>query len=121
MDVITISGLRLDAVIGVHDWERAVPRRLLVDLELGTDIGPAAASDEVADTIDYQAVAERLQAFAAESRYHLIEALAEALAELLQREFTVPWLRLKLDKPGAVRGTSGVGLIIERGHLEARG
>lgn len=115
MDTITITGLRLDAVIGVHDWERAVPRKLLVDLELGTDIRSAAASDDVADTVDYQAVAERLQAFAADSRFQLIEALAEAVADLLQREFAIPWLRLKLDKPGAVRGTTGVGLVIERG------
>lgn len=116
MDTITINGLRLDSIIGIHPWERAVPRKLLLDLELGTDIRPAAASDDVSDTLDYQAVAERLQTFAADSRYQLLEALAEAMAELLQREFGVPWLRLKLDKPGAVRGTSGVGLTIERGQ-----
>jgi dihydroneopterin aldolase len=115
MDTITISGLKLETVIGVYTWERALPRKLLVDLELGTDIRPAAASDDVADTVDYQAVAERLQAFAADARYQLLEALAEALAELLQREFGIPWLRLRLDKPGAVRGTKGVGLVIERG------
>ncbi len=116
MDTITISGLKLETVIGVHAWERAASRTLRADLELGTDIRPAAASDDVADTIDYQAVAERLQAFAADARYQLLEALAEAMAELLQREFGIPWLRLRLDKPGAVRGTGGVGLAIERGE-----
>ncbi len=116
MDTIFITGLKLDVVIGVHPWEQRIRQRLLLDLELATDIRPAAASDDLADTVDYQALSERLCAHAASSRLALIETLAEQLAAIVRDEFGVSWLRLRLHKPDALSQAADVGVCIERGQ-----
>ncbi len=118
MDIIFIRELRIQTIIGVHPWERQTRRTLLLDLELGADVRPAAATDRLDDTLDYQAVARRVGEFAAASDFRLVETLGERIAELLMREFGVPWLRLTLRKPGAVRDTREVGVIIERGNRD---
>ncbi len=116
MDIIFIRELQVETTIGVHPWERRIRQTLILDLELGTDIRAAAATDCLDDTLNYQAVAQRIGAFAAACDVQLVETLAERIAELLQREFGAPWLRLTLSKPGAVRGARQVGIIIERGR-----
>jgi len=115
MDIIFIRDLRIDAVIGIYDWERSIRQTLSLDLELATDIRKAAASDAIEDTLDYKAVAKRIIAFVQESRFELVETLAERVAALILEEFPVPWLRLTLNKGGALRGARGVGVVIERG------
>ena len=115
MDIIFIRELRMETLIGVHPWERQTRRSLLLDLDLGTDIRPAAESDRLADTLDYQAIAQRIVAFAAASDFQLVETLAERIADLLLREFAVPWLRLSLRKPGAPPEAREAGIVIERG------
>ncbi|MBE2295254.1 MAG: dihydroneopterin aldolase [Phycisphaerales bacterium] len=115
MDMIFIRDLHIETLIGVYPWERQARRSLLLDLELGTDIRSAAASDQLADTLDYQAVAERIAAFAATSEFQLVETLAERIAELLRQEFSVPWLRLTLHKPGVPSAAREAGIVIERG------
>jgi 7,8-dihydroneopterin aldolase/epimerase/oxygenase len=118
MDIIYINDLRIEAVIGVYAWERQLKQVLIFDLELGTDIRKAALTDSVADTLNYKDVAKRVMAFVTDSRYQLVESLAEAVAELILKEFDTPWLRLRLNKQGAVRGVRDVGVIIERGRRE---
>lgn len=118
MDIIFIRKLRIQTIIGVHPWERQTRRTLLLDLELGADVRPAAATDRLDDTLDYQAVARRVGEFATASDFRLVETLGERIAELVLREFGVPWLRLTLRKPGAVRDTREVGVIIERGNRD---
>ncbi|MGE0384452.1 MAG: dihydroneopterin aldolase [Gammaproteobacteria bacterium] len=120
MDIIYISDLRIKTVIGVFGWERQLKQTLVLDLELGTDIRKAAASDDIADTLDYKAVTRRSIAFVEESRFQLVETLAERLADLLRREFSLPWLRLRINKQGAVRGVRDVGVLIERGERGVR-
>lgn len=115
MDIIFIRELRVQTLIGVYPKERERRQTLLLDLELGADIRPAAASDRLDDTLDYAAVARRIEEFAAASAFQLVEALGERIAELLRREFGVPWLRLTLRKPGAVAAARDVGVLIERG------
>lgn len=115
MDIVYIQGLRVDTVIGVYDWERHVPQTLVLDVEMGTDIGPAAASDAIAQALDYHAVARRIAGFAESSRFQLVETMAEGIASMLEREFGVRWLRLRVAKPGAVPGAAAVGVVIERG------
>ena len=115
MDIIYINDLRIDTVIGVFDWERRVRQRVILDLEMGADIRRAAASDRLEDTLNYKAVAKRLIEFVGHSEFQLVETLAERIAELVMQEFNVPWLRLRLNKQGAVRGARDVGVIIERG------
>ncbi len=118
MDIIYINDLRIEAVIGVYAWERQLKQVVIFDLELGTDIRKAALTDSVADTLNYKDVAKRVMAFVTDSRYQLVESLAEAVAELIIKEFDIPWLRLRLNKQGAVRGVRDVGVIIERGRRE---
>jgi dihydroneopterin aldolase len=119
-DVVFVRGLQLDTVIGVYAWEREVRQRLLLDLEMATDIRPAAVSDDVTDALNYAAVSERLRAFAAGNSFLLIEKLAEELANVVMREFFVSWVRLRLCKPGAVAQAEDVGVLIERGERAER-
>lgn len=102
-------------MIGVFDWERRVKQTLILDLDMGGDIRRAAASDDLADTLNYKAVAKRVIDFVEHSEYQLVETLAERVAELILSEFGVPWVRLRLNKQGAVRGARDVGVVIERG------
>ncbi len=115
MDIIYINDLCIDTVIGVYDWERRVKQRVIIDLEMATDIRKAAASDSLDDTLNYKAVAKRLIDFISQSEYQLVETLAERITEIVLNEFNVPWVKLRLNKQGAVRGARDVGIIIERG------
>ena len=115
MDIIFIRELRVDTVIGIYDWERRIRQTVSINLELGADIHQAAQSDHIEDTLSYKDVAKRLTAYISGSEFLLLESLAEKIAELLQQEFKVPWLRLTLSKPGAVTGARDVGVMIERG------
>ena len=115
MDIVFIEGLRIDTVIGVYDWEREIRQTLCLDLELGADTTLAAKNDELAHALDYKAISDRLIEFVGGSEYELLETLAERIAELLQSEFGIAWLRLRLAKPGAVPAASNVGVLIERG------
>jgi len=113
-DIVFIEGLQVDALIGVHDWERHAPRPLLLDLELGFDNRVPAASDRLADTLDYDAISRRLREYAAQTAFELVETLAERCAELLLQEFAASRVRLRLSKPGAVEHARAVGVLIER-------
>lgn len=115
MDLVLIEALKVDTVIGVYDWERTLTQTLVLDLELATDIRPAAAGDDLAQTLDYAAISERIAEFGAQHSFALVETFAERLAEALRQEFAIPWLRLTLRKPGAVPAAAAVGVRIERG------
>jgi len=114
-DLVLIEGLEVRTVIGIYDWEREIRQTVRLDLEMAWDISRAGKSDDIADTLDYKAVSKRLIAFVEASSFGLIESLAEECARILLDEFNVPWLRLKLSKPGAVRGSENVAVLIERG------
>jgi dihydroneopterin aldolase len=116
MDRVFIEGLEIEALIGIYDWERRVRQPLVFDLEMAFDNRVPAASDDIAHTLDYKAVSNRIRAYVAESGFGLVETLAERVAEIVLAEFPVRHLRLKLSKPGAVRGARAVGVIIERGR-----
>ncbi|WP_367184279.1 dihydroneopterin aldolase [Acidiferrobacter sp.] len=113
-DVLYLHDLRVDCIIGIWDWERQTRQTVVFDLDMGVDIRTAAATDDLRDTLDYKAVAKRVIAFVEGSEFHLVETLAERVADLILHEFPVPWLRLRLDKRGAIRGAGQVGLVIER-------
>ena len=116
MDSVFIRALRADTVIGVYDWERSVRQTVVLDLELAADNRRAAASDDIGDTLDYAALSARLLSFMEGSEFRLIETMAEQLATIVLQEFHVPWLRLRLAKPGAVAQAGEVGVEIERGE-----
>ena len=115
MDIVFIRDLKVDTVVGIYDWEKRMRQHVLLDIEMGTDIARAAKSDTIEDTLDYKAVAKRVHQFVQESQFGLVETLAEKTAELVMKEFGVPWIKLTLNKPGAVSGSKSVGVLIERG------
>jgi len=119
MDTVFIEDLRVDTVIGIYDWERNIRQTVALDLEMAFDNTIPAGSDRIDDTLDYKRVAKRLIAFVEASHFELVETLAERCAEIVMREFNVPWLRLKLSKPGAVTGSRAVGVTIVRGRKPA--
>jgi dihydroneopterin aldolase len=114
MDKIFLSALTTECIVGIWDWERKVRQKVVIDLEMATDIRRAAATDRIEDTLDYKKVAKRLLAFVGDSEYQLVETLTERIAEIVVTEFGVPWVRVKLNKQGAIRGSRDVGIIIER-------
>jgi len=113
-DLVFIEDLRIQTVIGIFDWEREITQTVSFDLRMAFDISRAGKSDDIVDTLDYKSVSKRLIQFVEGSDFQLVEALAEHCARIVLAEFPVSWLRLKLSKPGAVRGSSAVGVIIER-------
>ena len=115
MDIIYLRDLRIETVIGIYDWERSTRQTVSIDLEMATDIRMAADTDSIEDTLNYKAVAKRVIDFVGNSEFQLVETLSERVAEIILDEFEVPWLRLRLSKPGAVRGSRDVGVVIERG------
>ena len=115
MDIVYIRDLRIETLIGIFEWERRTKQTISLDIEMGCDIRKAAASDDIKDALDYKSVAKRLIQFVGDSEYQLVEKLTEEIASLIMHEFKVPWVRVVLNKKGAVRGSRDVGIIIERG------
>ena len=114
MDKIFIHALKTEAIIGIFDWERQVRQTVLVDVEISADIRTAALSDSIEDTVNYKRIAKRVLTFVEESKFHLVETLAEHLAMLILDDFGISWVRISLSKPGAIRGSRDVGVALER-------
>ena len=114
MDTIFITALKTEAIIGIFDWERQVKQTVIVDIEISADIARAALSDSIEDTLNYKRIAKRVLAFVEESKFHLVETLAQHIAVLLLDEFGVAWVSLSLSKPGAIRSSRDVGVKLKR-------
>jgi len=114
MDIVFLHDLKVDAVIGLWDWERQFKQTLHIDVDLGTDISAAGKSDLIDDTVDYKAVTKRILHITETGGFLLVEALAEAIAAAILNEFKVTWLRLRINKKSAVRQARDVGVMIER-------
>lgn len=121
MDIIFLHDLRVETVIGIWGWERKIRQTVAIDLDMSADIRKAAASDSVEDTLNYKLVAKRVQQFVADSSFQLVETLAERIAEIVLGEFDVAWVRVRVNKPGAIRGARDVGILIERGEAPGAG
>ena len=115
MDRVFIKGLRIETVIGVYAWEQAMRQLVVLDVEMAWDNRPAALADDITLALDYAAVSQRLQAFVGGQAFLLVEKLAEDVAALLLREFSMPWVGVRVTKPRAVQEADGVGVYIERG------
>ncbi len=116
MDRIFITALTAEAVIGIYDWERHVKQRLEIDLEMCLDLRNAGASDAIEDTLNYKSIAKRVLAFVEASSFKLVEALAAAIADIVIGEFQVARVKVTVHKPGAIRHSRDVGVVIERGR-----
>ncbi|MGB9428396.1 MAG: dihydroneopterin aldolase [Gammaproteobacteria bacterium] len=119
MDIVFIRDLRIETVVGIYDWERRIKQIVSLDLDMSADIGRAAKSDRIEDTLDYKAVAKRVAQFVSEAQFQLVETLAEKVAQLILDEFKVKHVIVTLHKPGAVSGSKSVGVSIERGSPSA--
>ncbi|HEY2037758.1 MAG TPA: dihydroneopterin aldolase [Steroidobacteraceae bacterium] len=117
-DRIFLRGLTAECIIGFIDWERRVKQTVVVDLELPVDCRLASVTDDVADTVDYKRVAKRVLAYIEASEFKLVETLAHRLALLLLEEFALEWVRIVLNKPGAIRNSRDVGVVIERSRAD---
>ena len=113
-DVVYLKDLRIETVIGIYDWERQIKQTIVLDIEMASDIAAAAATDSIEDALNYKSIAKRLIDFVGNSEFQLVETLAERIAQIIITEFHVPWLRLQVNKQGALRGARDVGVIIER-------
>lgn len=116
MDIIFLGGLEIDTLIGIYEWERKIKQKVVLDIEMGFDIRPAAASDDIAHALDYKTVSDRVVAFVENSEFFLVETLIEEIAKLLRSEFPIPWVRITLNKKGAISRARDVGIVIERGQ-----
>jgi dihydroneopterin aldolase len=116
MDRIFITALTAEAVIGIYDWEREVKQRLEVDLEMWMDLRAAGQSDAIEDTLNYKSVAKRVLAFVEASSFRLVEALAGEIARIVLEEFKVERVKVTVHKPGAIRHSRDVGVVVERGR-----
>lgn len=119
VDRICLHGLECECIIGFIDWERRVPQKVVLDLEFPCDCARAAGSDAVADTVDYKQVAKRALAYVGASEFQLIETLAHRLALLLLTEFPLAWIRVEVNKPGAIRHSRNVSVSILRQRADA--
>jgi 7,8-dihydroneopterin aldolase/epimerase/oxygenase len=116
MDIIFLGGLQIETIIGIFDWERETKQTVILDIEMAYDIQKAAETDDIAYTLDYKAVSKRIIAFVEASDYFLVERLTVEIADIILNEFNVPWVKVSLNKKGAIRGASDVGIIVERGR-----
>ena len=113
-DTVFVHELEVETIIGIEDWERRIHQTVSIDLEMGADIRRAAETDSIDDTLNYKAISKRVQQFVAESEFQLVETMAEKIAELVLQEFKVPWIQVRVSKPGAIRGANNVGILIHR-------
>jgi dihydroneopterin aldolase len=120
-DTIFLHDLRIKTIVGIWDWERKIRQTVSIDLEMGTDIRKAASTDRIEDALDYKQIAKRIQQFVEDSSYQLVETLAENIATVVLHEFDVPWIVVRVNKPGAIRGSRDVGVIIRRDRKHAIG
>lgn len=116
MDIVFLNQLKIDTVIGIYEWERRIRQTVCIDLEMSSDIAKAANSDTIDDALDYKRVAKRVITFVEGSEFQLVETMAERISEIIRNEFGVSWVRLRVSKPGAIRGAKDVGVLIERGE-----
>ena len=116
MDIIFLHDLRIETTIGIYEWERRIRQTVTLDIEMATDAAHAAASDGIDDALDYKAIAKRIIEFVSNSQFQLVETLADRVAALVREEFSVPWVRLRLNKKYAIRGATDVGVVVERGQ-----
>ncbi|MGK2960486.1 MAG: bifunctional dihydroneopterin aldolase/7,8-dihydroneopterin epimerase [Candidatus Malihini olakiniferum] len=115
MDIVFIEELTVIATIGAYDWEQTISQKLVLDIEMSWDNCKAAVSDNVCDCLSYADVSKAVIAYVSSQQFALVERVAEEVAQLLMQRFAIPWLRIKVSKPGAIAQARQVGVVIERG------
>ncbi|MDP3334723.1 MAG: dihydroneopterin aldolase [Methylococcaceae bacterium] len=116
MDIIFLGGLEIQTIIGIYDWERETKQTIILDIEMAFDIEKAAETDDIQYTLDYKTVSKRIISYVEDSQFYLVEKLIVEIANIIRNEFNVSWVKITLNKKGAIRGASDVGIVIERGE-----
>ena len=116
MDIIFLGGLEIETIIGIYDWERVTKQTVILDIEMAFDIQKAAETNDIQYTLDYKTVSQRIVSFVEASKFLLVEKLISEIADIIRSEFNVPWVRITLNKKGAISVARDVGIIIERGE-----
>lgn len=119
MDIIFLGGLEVETIIGIYDWERVTKQTVILDIEMAFDIQKAAETDDIQYTLDYKTVSQRIVSFVEASQFLLVEKLISEIADIIRTEFNVPWVRITLNKKGAISAAKDVGIIIERGEKKS--
>lgn len=119
MDIIFLGGLEVETIIGIYDWERVTKQTVILDIEMAFDIQKAAETDDIQYTLDYKTVSQRIVSFVEASQFLLVEKLISEIADIIRNEFNVPWVRITLNKKGAISAAKDVGIIIERGEKKS--
>lgn len=116
MDIVFLGGLEIETIIGIYDWERVTKQTIILDIEMAFDIQKAAETDDIKYALDYKTVSRRVVSFVEASQFFLVEKLITEIANIIRNEFDVPWLKITLNKKGAISGARDVGIVIERGE-----
>lgn len=119
MDIIFLGGLEIETIIGIYDWERVTKQTVILDIEMAFDIQKAAETDDIQYALDYKTVSQRIVSFVEASQFLLVEKLISEIADIIRSEFNVPWVRITLNKKGAISAAKDVGIIIERGEKKS--
>jgi len=119
MDIIFLGGLEIETIIGIYDWERVTKQTVILDIEMAFDIQKAAETDDIQYALDYKTVSQRIVSFVEASQFLLVEKLISEIADIIRSEFNVPWVRITLNKKGAISAAKDVGIIIERGERKS--
>jgi dihydroneopterin aldolase len=119
MDIIFLGGLEIETIIGIYDWERVTKQTVILDIEMAFDIQKAAETDDIQYTLDYKTVSQRVVSFVETSQFFLVEKLISEIADIIRNEFNVPWVKITLNKKGAISVARDVGIIIERGEKKS--
>jgi 7,8-dihydroneopterin aldolase/epimerase/oxygenase len=114
MDTIFIRDFRVDAWVGIYEWEKQRAQTLEMEIEIGIPGNEVGRTDDIYDTVNYGDVIERVRGELAERRFKLLEALAEHVCAIVVGEFKAPWVRLSVAKLGHVRNVRKVGVTLER-------
>lgn len=117
MNTIFLRQLKAQTIIGVYESEQQHAQPVEIDLEISLPNDAACHSDQIGDTIDYQQITDCIDSLLHQRRFLLIEALAEAIAQMIQQKFSSPWIRVSISKPGILPNVGQIGVTIERGHL----
>ncbi len=115
MDIIFISELKIETLIGIYEWEKQVPQTIQLDLEVGLRGEHAAKSGKIGDSIDYSSVVGRIEQLFKEQHFLLLEKAGEAIAETIISEFKTPWIKVSIAKLAPLRNVKKLGVVIERG------
>ncbi|MDG2156159.1 MAG: dihydroneopterin aldolase [Gammaproteobacteria bacterium] len=118
MDIVFIRDLEIECIIGIWGWERKMPQTVNIDIDMGTDVTKASETEDIEHCVDYKSVSQSVTGLVKEGRFKLVETLADRVAVHIMATYHVPWVRIRVSKPGAVKHSREVGVMVERGSRD---